>query len=172
MVERLKDGEWIDSYHKDGKLVDAVPEDLGVYVLPEYEFGYTFDVEPFGDPGSAANIEPKAGGTVYGAVYKISENQLRILDETEDEPVAYIRTALKVYRYVVPGCCQRSEENSAPEEITAWVYVGNKKYHTHEKSPDVSYVQLLVEAAKMRSLPSEYIHEFLTKVYDQEGVLQ
>src|SRR5688572_11622890 len=73
LKERLKNGEWIDDWHKDGELEGPIPVDMGCYELPGYEFGYTLDVEPFGDMGTAGNIIPKNNSTVYGVLYKISE---------------------------------------------------------------------------------------------------
>jgi len=164
MVERLKNGDWIDSYHKAGQLIGPLPKDLGVYVLSDYEFGYTLDAEPFGDQGSAANIEPKAGSKVYGALYQITDEQLRILDKTEDEPIAYTRTALKVRRLALPDIFQLPLDVSEKslDEITAWVYVGNSKFLTREKCPDPEYAHVIIEAAKKRCLPKGYIDKVLT----------
>lgn len=159
LKERLKNGEWIegDGWHKSGVLEEPIPVDLGSFELPDYEFSYSLDVEPFGDTGTAGNVVPKKGERVYGVVYRLSEAHLAELDKTEDVPEAYARVAVKVHRCAIAIL----GEHSAPASLTAWVYVGNPKYVVQKENPDPLYVDLLVKSACDRSFPPKYIDQCL-----------
>lgn len=145
--ERLKDGEWVDSWHREGVLTEEAPRLIGSYVLENYEFGYTFNAEPFGDSGASANIFPKEGSKVYGVVYEISDDQLRELDKTEDVPEAYERVAVTVY--------------NVTDTLQAWTYVGNPKYLSDDLDLDPEYMELVVQGAYQNQLPEEYINQLL-----------
>lgn len=155
--ERLKDGIWIDFWHKDGELAGEPPADLGIYELPGYEFGYSLNVEAFNDTGTAANINPKEDKIVYGALYHISQLHLDQIDEGEDLNKAYFRVAMKVYK------CDKDtfERVKDCEPITAWVYVGNPAYVINEERPGTEYVDLILKSAEERCLPQGYIDSYL-----------
>lgn len=160
LKERLKNGNWIDEWHKNGELEGPIPQDLGTFKLFDYEFSYSLNVEPFGETGTAANVQPKKGSIVYGALYKLSDAQLLELDKTEDVQEAYVRIAVKVHK-----CAEAAfEAIHLPDQLTAWVYVGNPKYVVQDSSPDPLYVDLLVRSAYERSFPPNYIEECLQKL--------
>ncbi|KIA76868.1 gamma-glutamylcyclotransferase family protein [Parachlamydia sp.] len=169
LKERLKNGSWVDEWHKDGELEGKAPIDLGAYELNDYEFSYSLDTTPFGESGTAGNIAPKEGAKVYGAVYCLSDAQLAELDIGEDAPEAYARVAVKVQR-----CATQAFKNlQAPESLIVWAYVGNPKHVTQEENPDLEYVRRLVESAFERLFPSEYIDQYLDtysyKLLEQAG---
>jgi len=150
LKERLKDGPWTGDWERSGCLIGKAPIDLGSYWLDDYEFGYTLDIVPFGEIGTAANIAPKEGARVYGVLYMLSERQLAELDVTEDIPEAYTRVAVKINRLV-------TNRFNSLESITAWAYIGNPKYVITDLTPDPAYVKLIVKGAKEHDLPEAYI---------------
>ncbi|MDB6081829.1 MAG: hypothetical protein JWO53_1101 [Chlamydiia bacterium] len=158
LKERLKDGSWIDGWHRGGQLPDPLPIDMGSFELSDYEFRYSLNVEPFEDIGTAGNVKPKRGAKVYGAVYKISEKQLAELDKSEDVPEAYARIAVKVHRIAKPIL----NKSSSPSILTVWVYVGNPKYVIEEENPDPEYTGLIIRSAYERAFPIHYIENHLT----------
>ncbi|MBS0622814.1 MAG: gamma-glutamylcyclotransferase [Verrucomicrobia bacterium] len=154
LKERLKNGEWIGEWEKDGVLEGPVPTDLGVYALSNYEFGYT--LKPFDESYTTGNILPKEGAKVYGALYLIcSQQHIDALDASEDVPRDYKRVAVKVHQVA------SSRFQNSPPSAIAYVYVGNKKYVTDAINPDPEYVDFLIEAAQGRALPTAYIDKFL-----------
>lgn len=157
LKERLKNGQWIDEWHKDGELIGHIPIDLGSFELLDYEFSYSLNVESFGEEGTAGNIIPKKDAKVYGIVYRLSDTHLVELDKTEDVPEAYTRVAVKVHR------CAKNilSENNFSTPLIAWVYVGNPKYVVQKENPDPVYVDLLIKSACERSFPPEYIEKYL-----------
>lgn len=152
--ERLKDGEWLeDGWHKSGSPIGPDPEDLGTYTLTDYEFGYSLDLET----ETAGNIVPKKDATVYGALYKVTEEQLKILDKDEDLGEDYQRVALRVQRFAHRALSE------APEEVDAQVYIAYPHRLTNRMNPDPQYVKLLVEAARKRQFSDAYIETYLNK---------
>lgn len=168
LKERLKNGQWLDGWHKDGELEGSIPFELGVYELSDYEFSYSLDAEPFGDEGTAGNVIPKQGSKVYGIVYRLSDIHLAELDKGEDVPEAYARVAVDVHkcRSAIFGIHDFSEP------LKVWMYVGNPKYITWEKNPDPVYVDLLVESARKHLFPPEYIEEYLNVKFLAEKLQQ
>lgn len=67
LKKRLKEGEWVDEWHKSGKIQPPIPIDWGNYELCDYEFSYS--LLPCGEKQAAGNISPKAGTKVYGVLY-------------------------------------------------------------------------------------------------------
>ena len=157
MQERLKDGEWIDSFHRNGRLIGAKPIDLGCYMLNDYEFEYSLDAESFGDKGTTANLIPKWGSVVYGVLYKISSQHLEKLDHTEDTPIAYQRIPLPVRRVEKDS----TQNNPAPKEVNAWVYIGQEPYIISKWNPDPDYVNILLKGAYEHRLPENYIKKYI-----------
>jgi len=162
LSERLKNGDWTrDGWYKSGNLQGPSPEDLGTYVLDDYEFGYNIadtDSQSGPDQETAGNITAKKGSHVYGVLYRITQAQLHELDESEDAPENYIRTAVTVHRVAVS---QLKPKEDTPTSVTAWAYVGNPKYLTTQINPDPKYVELLCNSAKKREFPEDYITQFL-----------
>lgn len=166
LKERLKNGKWVDDWHKDGILEDPIPIDLGTYVLPDYEFGYTLNLETLGEKGTSGNILSKKGSIVYGVLYLLSDKHLKELDLSEDVPRSYERVSVKVHRVA----SLLFYEPNSPSSAIAWVYVGNPKYMTDEMNPDPIYEKLLIEAALERHFPQSYIEKYLhADVYALKG---
>ncbi|MBS4167588.1 gamma-glutamylcyclotransferase family protein [Parachlamydia sp. AcF125] len=164
LKERLKNGEWLDEWHREGVLEGQPPLDLGTYILDDYEFSYSLNVTPFGEEGTSGNIIPKKGSQVYGVVYQLSDAHLAELDRTEDIPEAYKRVAVQVHK------CATKVLGNFPlgESLTAWVYVGNSKYIQIEENPNREYVNLLIHSAFERLFPREYIDQYLQAKYPNE----
>ena len=160
LCERLKNGDWTsDGWHKTGNLEGPFPEDLGTYMLHDYEFSYNL-ADTDSQTETAGNITKKIGSFVYGVLYKITKEQLQELDISEDAPENYRRIEVIVHR------SQDNAREDVPACATAWAYVGNPKYLTTTINPDPEYVELLHSAAIKRRFPRDYIEQYLEqKVY-------
>lgn len=156
MYERLKDGEWTDDgWHKTGSLRGPKPIDLGTYVLENHEFRY--DVLDLGSRTreTACNIVPKQGARTYGVVYRVTNEQLNILDKEEDVPRNYRRVALKVQ--VVADNVFNPDVEKSPSELEVWAYMGQPEFITDNWQPDPEYVELLESSARKRgNIPEGY----------------
>jgi len=112
--------------------------------LPNYEVRFNKKVRG-GTAG--ANIQPTAGKTVHGVLYKIEEGALRSLDRYEGAPEHYRRIEVQV----------------TPEggnRVPAQVYIASKV----EKGlrPSAPYLQAILDGAGEHNLPAAYIGEIKT----------
>lgn len=149
--ERLKDGRWLsDGRHKTGSLDGPDPVDLGVYVLPGYEFTYDLDLQSFHERGTVGNVRAAARHRVLGALYRITEIQLRRLDRSEEVPRIYVRTQVKVYKEEFPESV-----------IDAWIDIGHESAVTKVPHPEQDYVDEIVQSAISRDFPPSYIDQYL-----------
>lgn len=161
MHERLRNGEWTSSWTRAGYINGPIPIDLGVYYLENYEFAYNLDTEPFGDPGVAANIIKNPGSRVYGVLYRISKCQLEEIDKSEDEPIAYKRVQLTIKKMPALILNKRNDGLNSPEQVTAYVYVGQDKYITYSIKPEPEYVDIILKGANEHNFPRKYVNNYL-----------
>jgi hypothetical protein len=163
--ERLKDGDWTgDGWHKEGIMAEPKPVDMGFYQLKGYEFSYSLDCTSFGE-GFAGTVTKKEGSTVFGIVYRLTKEHFAILDDSESvnwinpEEGAYFRETVKVYKHAT----NTFDSEFAPEEITAHVYIGNPKFISPDISYDDDYVSHLIQFARERLFPQDYILRYFSK---------
>jgi len=153
---RLNNGEWHDTeWRKTGDPVGPDPLFLGIGVLADHQFKYNLKDGDF----TSGNIVANYNDHVYGAIYKITPEQLALLDRDEDEGTCYTRTALKVQK-IAFDAFGASANN---ETVTAWCYVGKEEAQVpdDEINPDPEYVDHLIRYAEERSLPPDYIDQRL-----------
>ena len=109
--------------------------------LPNYEVRFNKKVRG-GTAG--ANIQPEAGKTVHGVLYKIEESAFRSLDRYEGVPEHYRRIEVQV-----------TPEGGQP--VPAQIYIASKV----EKGlrPSGPYLQAMLDGAGEHNLPAAYIGE-------------
>jgi cation transport regulator ChaC len=107
--------------------------------LENYEL--LFNKKVRGGSGEA-NIQPARGKTVYGALYKVTDSALRILDRATGAPVHY--------RRIEVGALDQNGN-----KVNAQVYIASKV----EKGlrPASQYLQTILDGAAQFALPEEYI---------------
>lgn len=109
--------------------------------LENYDFVY--DGYSTTKNGSAANIIPKEGSIVWGAIWLIDEGDIKRLDEEEDYPYVY-----KIEKVIV-----KDDEN---KEYKEWVYLRDKK---DLGNPSYEHGCSVIEGARQYNLPDDYIKE-------------
>jgi hypothetical protein len=129
-----------------GKSDLKFPIDLGTYLLKNYRFGYFVDQKS----ETVGNIRYAARHHVLGVLYLITVDQLKKLDKSEEVPRIYQRKRLEVNQpfFAGPG-------------IKAWIDL-KPKILTPHPNPEKSYVKEIVDAAKKRGFPKDYINKYLT----------
>jgi len=99
--------------------------------------------------GGAANLEPREGGEVWGALVELDEGLLRALDHKENSPAAYWR-----------GKGRRRVETADGEGAEAWVYLARPNSGSRRDVwPTRGYRDLLVRSAISLGLPREYVEK-------------
>jgi gamma-glutamylcyclotransferase (GGCT)/AIG2-like uncharacterized protein YtfP len=121
------------------------PAEERVARLDNYELN--FDKIARGGTGTA-NIVPAEGRTVWGVLYRLSEQQLRALDRFEGVPEHYRRSEVTVV-------------DSQERKISAQVYLARKV--RKGLKPDRGYLQRILQGAEEHNLPADYI-ESLKKI--------
>ncbi len=118
-----------------------------VAILHGYRFVYDGKSKTWGNR-SVANIVPDSDGVVYGALYRISENDERNLDKCEGYYSGiYNKKVVKV-------------KDLGGKEYKAMVYY---REPLEEGKPSEEYEKTVVNAAIELQLPEEYINNFLRK---------
>jgi len=95
-----------------------------------------------------ANIVPAEGKTVYGVLYRVTEQQVKALDRFEGVPEHYRRSEVTVV-------------DGAANKTAAQVYLARKV--RKGLKPDRLYLQKIIEGAEEHGLPADYI-EGLKKI--------
>lgn len=114
-------------------------EEEKVARLAGYELN--FDKVSRGGTGTA-NIVLAEGKTVWGVLYRLSEQQLRALDRFEGVPEHYRRSEVTV-------------EDEQGNKVAAQVFLARKV--RKGLKPDRGYLKRIVEGAEEHSLPTEYL---------------
>jgi gamma-glutamylcyclotransferase (GGCT)/AIG2-like uncharacterized protein YtfP len=107
--------------------------------LDNYELN--FDKIARGGTGTA-NIVPAEGKTVWGVLYRLTEQQLKALDRFEGVPEHYRRSEVTVV-------------DAEGKKVGAQVYLARKV--RKGLKPDRIYLQKIVEGAEAHGLPADYI---------------
>ena len=108
--------------------------------------GYTLTFDKLANDGSGyANIRPAESETVYGVLYKLTEEELRKLDRCEGVPDHYVRRSIRV----------ETEQGSVQAEC----YVASEKKIRKGLRPRRDYLDHLIRGAQEHSLPPEYIEK-------------
>jgi hypothetical protein len=107
--------------------------------LPGYEFGITRHSR-LRDCGTA-NVYPRAGKEVWGAVYDVSDADMSIMDGFED---GYERAVLSVY----------APDNDS-QALQVLVYIA--ALESNVPRPNAEYKRLILEGAQHWNMPSSYI---------------
>ena len=90
----------------------------------------------------AANITIVPGKVVWGVLYRLSEQQMKVLDRFEGVPAHYRRSEVNVI-------------DTEGNKIAAQVYLARKV--RKGLKPDRLYLQRIVQGAEEHNLPSEYV---------------
>ena len=117
----------------------GAPGEERVARLDNYELN--FDKVARGGTGQA-NLVPAEGKTVWGVLYRLSEQQLRALDRFEGVPEHYRRSEVNV---------TDAQEN----KIGAQVYLARKV--RKGLKPDRGYLARIIQGAEEHALPADYI---------------
>lgn len=143
MNQRIGENEFIDTAY-----------------LPNYIFKFNKQAK-MPDQGFA-NIEPQDNSLVYGAVYKLSEGQLIMMDKMEgyysegNPDNHYDRQELEVVLI------------NKKEVLKVIAYVAGRKYRAIEKNlmPSELYLTTVLNGASEKQLPQEYIDSIQAKAMD------
>ena len=109
--------------------------------LDNYELN--FDKIARGGTGTA-NIVPAEGKTVWGVLYRVTEQQLKSLDRFEGVPGHYRRSEVTVV-------------GGDGKKVGAQVYLARKV--RKGLKPDRLYLQKIIQGAEEHSLPGDYIEQ-------------
>jgi len=119
------------------------PKLLGVAILKGYKFVY--DGCSYKRKGAVANIVESPDEIVYGALYEISINDEKRLDNYEGYCKSYDKKTVKV-------------KDSEGREYEAMVYY---RYPKEEGLPSNEYENIVVNAGRKLGLPEDYIEKYL-----------
>lgn len=109
--------------------------------LDNYELN--FEKIARGGTGTA-NIAPAEGKTVWGVLYRVTEQQLKALDRFEGVPEHYRRSEVTVV-------------DGDGNKVAAQVYLARKV--RKGLKPDRLYLQRIIQGAEEHNLPADYIEE-------------
>ena len=109
--------------------------------LDNYELN--FDKIARGGTGTA-NLVAAEGKTVYGVLYRVTEQQLKALDRFEGVPEHYRRSQVTV-------------AEADGRKVAAQVYLARKV--RKGLKPDRGYLARIVQGAEEHGLPADYIEE-------------
>ena len=117
-------------------------EFAGIAKLPGYKL--VFNRYATKRKGGVASIEKSEGDCVWGALYKLTDEDVESLDKHKGVPYSYLR-----------------EENlqvTSPDDepVQAFTYLANK---TGYFTPHKNYLQQIIKGASQAELPAEYLDE-------------
>lgn len=139
-------------YLDDAQMIEDLgylPVCLGVYRLDNYEFAYNRG--PINRNATGGNIQPSAGKSVFGVIWKVKKNDFLTLDSVEQAPVVYKRQQLRVVNVDPPYDIKMVQ-----------AYVANPAYISSKCFPRRLYVNgMVVKGAKKHHLPESYIDRYL-----------
>ncbi|MDR7415266.1 MAG: gamma-glutamylcyclotransferase family protein [Armatimonadota bacterium] len=108
---------------------------------------YRFAFNKKGNDGSGkANIVPRGGSQVWGAVYRLTSAELSYLDRCEGVPGHYERRQVEVM-------------TREGEIIHAQTYIANREKVSAGLRPTREYLDHILKGAKEHGLPAEYVEE-------------
>jgi gamma-glutamylcyclotransferase (GGCT)/AIG2-like uncharacterized protein YtfP len=113
-------------------MAERAPDSKPKFIATLPNFKLTFTGRS-GRQGGVVSIKPHRGEKVMGAVYEISERDLKRLDRYEDYPIVYDRRKVTVW----------TETNEPVEAIT---YIKNDQ--SREASPSPEYIATIKQGYK------------------------
>ncbi|MEW6457067.1 MAG: gamma-glutamylcyclotransferase family protein [Acidobacteriota bacterium] len=96
-----------------------------------------------GDGSGYANIEVKEGSKIWGVLYQLSNEEIKLLDKYEGVPDHYNRVSKEI-------CTTEGSYN-------AEVYIANPDMIDDNLLPKRDYLGYLIDGATEHNLPKEYI---------------
>lgn len=130
---------------------------VGLAVLPDHKLTFPLYSQRWG--GGAAGVTHEHGGTVWGALYELSESDLASLDRYEhwigpgDHHNLYDRDLVTVE-------LTRPDDGSVPRRVRAITYFARTLNPT---PPTRRYMDTVLKGARHHQLPAEYV-EWLESV--------
>ncbi len=117
------------------------------FIKRAYLEGYKFIYDGYSSKwrGAVANIVEEEGNIVWGALYEITEEDLKKLDKYEGFPQVYQR-------------CKILVKDDLGREYKAWVYLRDPQ---EKNKPSEEYRNRLYEGAKQCDLPYEYVKKYI-----------
>ncbi len=109
------------------QMAERAPESKPKFIATLPNFKLTFTAQP-GRQGGVASIAPHRGEKVIGAVYEISERDLRRLDRCEGYPTVYDRRKVIVWT-----------ETNEPIEAVTYIKIDQSR----ELPPSPEYLALI-----------------------------
>lgn len=120
---------------------------LGVAELRDHRLAFTRRSLRTGT--GVADVLAAPGASVWGALYELGEQQIAALDEKEGNGWAYERRAVRVI----------AAETSGELEAFAYAVIAPDAAHVQ---PSREYLQALLDGARERGLPDEYVTALVT----------
>lgn len=115
------------------QMAELAPKSKSKFIATLPNFKLTFTSESSRGRGGVASIRPQKGDKVLGAVYEISENDLKRLDRYEGYPIVYDRRKVIVF----------TETNEPVEAVT---YIKNEQ--SQEVPPSPEYLAIIRQGYK------------------------
>lgn len=123
---------------------DAIPVTQGL--INNYELLYRGNKRGIG----VATIEPKKGKTVYGAIYEVSEDDVKALDRYEGFPWLYYKEWIEV-------------ETRGRGMVKALVYVMHTDRYSF-KAPSKAYFETILTGYEDWALPVEILDDSIENI--------
>jgi len=118
----------------------------GCGVVRDYRLSFTLPSRRWN--GYAADLSPLGGAEVWGRLWQMSEEQLKVLDVFEAN---YRRIEMTVQR-------MQTEDSLLPEQVSAITYVVRDEMRAPEDgAPVVEYLNHLLAGAAECGLPTDYL---------------
>lgn len=125
---------------------------LGPARLPDYKFAFMRRSVRTGT--GVADIVPDPGGSVWGALYELERERLGALDRKETLGSAYEHLDVVVLT-----------DDEVSHSVMAYSVIAKEPA---EVRPSLTYVQGLLQGARERSLPDDYVAYLQTLIVDWE----
>jgi hypothetical protein len=150
-VERFFRGEHYFAYGSNmdrAQMTQRCPSAMLIGPVALHDHRLVFDRSGTYRPGRVANLRHAPGHRVYGTLWKLSADDLRRLDDTED-PRAYHRSTLTVH--------------SLSGEPHPGTHVYFATPDLDDGAPDAQYLDVLITAGHAAGLPPEYLQELAAR---------
>jgi gamma-glutamylcyclotransferase (GGCT)/AIG2-like uncharacterized protein YtfP len=125
---------------------------VGLAALHEHQLFFPRYSQGWG--GGVASVQPHHGGTVWGIVYDLSEEELQKLDACEGFRSAEDQHKNDYDRQVLTVELTRPDDASVPRRLRVFVYVAHP---SNPKPPSRRYLDAILKGAQHHRLPEEYI---------------
>jgi gamma-glutamylcyclotransferase (GGCT)/AIG2-like uncharacterized protein YtfP len=123
------------------RCLDCDVKKISIGYLPEHRLAFTQFYEPWG--GGVADIVKDSKSCVWGILYELTMDALKLLDAYEGYPIDYDRT-------------QHTIMTLEGRRYMAWVYTVKRKDGDFIP-PSKRYINILKQTAKNSEFPKEYL---------------